>query len=99
MHNIFTYYYIINMQNVAEKLEALKTKKNEAQKEIRVLREEADANVQRQSKAQWAICLCNRTVRTSQSNPMGFFCCCFIQKLCNLLCLKVHTYIYIYILV
>ncbi|XP_048334445.2 putative U-box domain-containing protein 50 [Ziziphus jujuba] len=46
--------------SITEKLESMRKKKSEAHKEIQLKRKEADSNIERQKKAQWAICLSNR---------------------------------------
>ncbi|KAJ7943737.1 Kinase family protein [Quillaja saponaria] len=48
--------------SVAEKIEILKGKLNEARKTIQLKRKEAKANLERHAKAEWVVCLCNRRV-------------------------------------
>lgn len=54
--------YVHHFQSITEKLESMRKKKSEAHKEIQLKRKEADSNIERQKKAQWAICLSNRRV-------------------------------------
>ena len=49
-------------QSTAEKIEILKNKLNEGQKTIQLKRKEAKDNIERHTKAEWAICLCNSRV-------------------------------------
>ncbi|KAL2349012.1 hypothetical protein Fmac_003012 [Flemingia macrophylla] len=48
-----------NVVSAAEKIEILKNKVNESHETIQSKRKEAKENIERQTKAEWAICLCN----------------------------------------
>lgn len=50
-------------QSPAEKIEALKRKIEEAHQTIQLKRKESKENIERHSKAEWAISLCNKRVR------------------------------------
>lgn len=49
-------------QSAAEKIQILKNKLDEAHKTIELKSKEARENIERQEKAEWAICLCNSRV-------------------------------------
>lgn len=48
-----------NSKSAAEKIEILKNKVNEAHEIIQLKKKEAKESIERQTKAEWAICLCN----------------------------------------
>jgi len=51
-----------HIQRTAEKIEMLKNKLNESRKTIELKRKEAKENIERRTKAEWAISLCNSRV-------------------------------------
>ncbi|RZB92948.1 putative U-box domain-containing protein 50 isoform X1 [Glycine soja] len=53
--------------SAADKIEILKNKLNEAQKIIQLKRKEAKDNIERHTKAEWAICLCNSRAEELES--------------------------------
>ncbi|KAG5067839.1 hypothetical protein GLYMA_01G022600v4 [Glycine max] len=53
--------------STAEKIEILKNKLNEGQKTIQLKRKEAKDNIERHTKAEWAICLCNSRAEELES--------------------------------
>lgn len=55
-------------QSAADKVELLKVKIKKAQEMIQLKRKEAQANIERHAKAEWAISLCTRQVLTQLLN-------------------------------
>jgi hypothetical protein len=51
-----------HIQNTTEKIEILKNRLNEAHKTIELKRKETKENIERRTKAEWAISLCNSRV-------------------------------------